>query len=124
MKNFVVVLVLFITGCSTTGRMNKVSLGMTKQQVIQTIGNPASTRAAQGSEYLVYHLSDRSVFTRIVMAKYGEPASAGEDDYYVRLRNGYVDAYGKVGDFDSTHPVEQKIDMNVKVNSSTGQEQQ
>ena len=53
------------------------------------------------------------------MARYGESAAYGEDDYYVRLRSGRVDAYGKVGDFDSTHP--QKYDVDINVNGSTAQ---
>ena len=109
MRHHLIVLAgVLLTGCATATHLNRVSVGMTKQQVIATMGAPASTRATQGTEYLMYRLSKDSILGL-------QPFPT---DYYVRLVNGRVDAYGEMGDFDSTHPPEQKldVDLNVKQN--------
>lgn len=97
---------LLLVGCATSGRINNVSVGMTKQQVIAAMGQPVSTRATAGVEYLEYKLRESGDW---VAGTWGVPTR----EYYVRLRDGHVDAYGKMGDFDSTHPPEAQIDLNV-----------
>ena len=57
---------------------------MTKAEVVEAMGPPQSTSAKPEVEYLNYRLSSGGMFA---------------DDYYVRLRNGKVDAFGTVGDF-------------------------
>ena len=116
MKNRILALaVLLLVGCATSStKLNTVSLGMTKQQVIEAMGQPQSTRATSGSEYMIYRLTDASPLL-FVVGHYLER----EADYYVRLAGGRVDAYGKVGDFDSTHP--QKYDVNIDMKGSTPQ---
>jgi hypothetical protein len=64
--------------------MNAVRLGMTQTEVIETIGNPDSTSAIEETLYLKYRLRSNGLFT---------------SEYYVRLQNGQVDAFGQVGDF-------------------------
>lgn len=73
-------------------RLNDVSVGMTKQEVIATMGKPDSVSATNGVEYLSYRLATSLLDTD------------GSDtaDYFVRPVNGRVDAYGRKGDFDST----------------------
>jgi tetratricopeptide (TPR) repeat protein len=89
---------LCLCGCATpTTSLNKLSVGMTKQEAISVMGEPTRTSATQGVEYMIY-LSIN-------------PFGGGE--YYVRLVGGKVDAYGRVGDFNSTHPPEAQIDLNV-----------
>jgi hypothetical protein len=85
MKRILVVslLGLFMLGCASAGRMNSVRLGMTKQQTLAVMGKPTSTSAKGEVEYLNYRLS-RGLF---------------RDDYYVRLNQGKVDAFGRAGDF-------------------------
>lgn len=106
-KTLSVILVLFLSACAGTPKMNKLSLGMTKQQVIGAMGTPDSTAAQGGAEYLTYKLWkdfwDRSP------GNYSEP-------YFVRLVDGKVESYGRVGDFDSTKAPETKqtIDVNIK----------
>ena len=81
--------------------MNSVSVGMTKQQVIEVLGPPVSTSAKQGVEYLNYRFSETS-----------DHAFEGvTTPYFVRIIGGKVDAYGRLGDFDSTRST---IDLNVK----------
>ena len=82
-------------GCvSTAHKMNEVSVGMTKAEVVAKLGNPDSTRANQGAEYLIYRLRDHIEIDPI------KAQNAGEE-YFVRLKEGRVEAYGKVGDFGS-----------------------
>ena len=71
-----------LIGCA--GNMNHVKLGMTKDQVVSALGTPSSTSAMENAEYLKYQLCSDWIFT---------------DRYYVRLTEGKVDAFGRVGDF-------------------------
>lgn len=100
-----------VIGCATSSKkLNEVSVGMSKPEVIKLLGAPESTRASQGVEYLIYTLTER-------IAKPGEAPLPFpiQGQYFVRLVNGRVDSYGNVGDFDSTKPFETKhqIDLNV-----------
>jgi len=76
---------------------------MTKDEVIRAIGTPDSVSAKEGTEFLIYQLaSPKALF-------------ADERDltqYFVRLRNGRVDAYGQKGDFDSTK--DPTLNLNIK----------
>jgi hypothetical protein len=111
---------LLLAGCATSSHLNRVSVGMTKQQVVEAMGEPQSTRATQGTEYLIYHLKESSTLGKAweSLLDGGSVPGYGESDYYVRVYNGRVDAYGKVGDFDSTHLPESKItvDLNTQNN--------
>ena len=71
-----------LMGCASN--MNHVSLGMTRDQVIGALGAPSSTSAINNMEYLKYQLCSDWIFP---------------DRYYVRLADGKVDAFGRVGDF-------------------------
>jgi hypothetical protein len=94
-------LVLLMSACATAKRMNSLSLGMTKQEVIAIMGNPISTSANEGKEYYRYFLSERGL---------------DETGYFVRFVNGKVNAYGKMGDFGiaSTAESRSKIDIDLK----------
>jgi hypothetical protein len=105
-KLLFLVLPILLVGCATAHKMNSISLGMTKQQVIQTLGRPVSTSAHSGVEYLNYRF-----------------AETGDDDfygiykpYYVRIVDGKVESYGRLGDFDSTKVPETKTTLDVNVN--------
>jgi len=93
--------VLVLAGCATTDRINRVNIGMTKEQVVAVMGQPTSTTANTEVEYLVYRLS---VGVYLGQTTYEEP-------YYVRLRGGRVDSYGRVGDLDSTKDPTLKLDI-------------
>jgi len=102
---------LILVGCATSSStLNRVSVGMTKAQVIAIMGEPQSTRAKAGVEYLIYTLREgiSKPFTTPVPIVY-------QGQYFVRLTGGFVDSYGKRGDFDSTHVPEQKLDVDVNV---------
>ena len=91
-----------LIGCATSQNMNKISLGMSKPEVVRALGEPGSTSANQSVEYLIY--------------VFDEEGTGWSTRYFVKLTDGHVVSYGRVGDFDSTKPFESKheIDVNVK----------
>lgn len=106
----VFLLIALLAGCATaeSRKMNQVSLGMTKQQVIEVLGPPVSTSAKSGVEYLNYRFLEVDAVER----RHADPTTP----YYVRLVEGRVESYGRLGDFDSTKTPETKstIDLNIK----------
>jgi len=104
-------LAILLFGCATSHKINAVQLGMSKSEVITAMGNPVSTSAQGGAEYLNYKLSETNVD-----AKHGVTAP-----YYIRLIDGKVESYGKTGDFDSTKPdtIRIETDENIKIDTGT-----
>jgi len=81
--------VFFLFACAgSSKKMNQLKLGMTRQEVIDAIGEPASTSAKRNTVYLNYQLKAGGFYT---------------DSYYVRLLDGKVNAYGKAGDFNLSY---------------------
>ena len=72
---------------------------------INAIGEPASVSAKGGTEYLNYSLSETGN-----QAYYGITVP-----YYVRIINGRVDSYGRLGDFDSTQNPTVKIETDEEI---------
>ncbi len=85
-------IVFLLAGCATANKISNVQMGMTKQDVIRVMGPPVSTSATGKTEYLNYSLSETDD-----QAFYGITKP-----YYVRIINGRVDSFGRLGDFDST----------------------
>ena len=100
------VLGLAFIGCATSGKINAVQIGMTKDEVVAVMGNPVSVSAKGESKYLNYRLSETSD-----NAYYGITTP-----YYVRLINGKVDSFGRTGDFDSTQKTTVRIETDENVN--------
>lgn len=100
-----ILLSIGLAGCAPTtlDKMNNVSIGMDKQQVISAMGSPTETRAAEGVEYLVYHLRTHTDIRR------------AKKPYFVKLQNGQVTAYGEIGDFGSTQTPESTVNINQTV---------
>jgi hypothetical protein len=71
-----------------TDRRDKISIGMTRQEVIAQLGTPNRTTVQKGVEYLFYEPTHGN----------GE-SGARANDFMVRLRNEKVDLSGEVGDF-------------------------
>ncbi len=111
-KLLAVLLSLGFVGCATTPNLSNVSLGMTKAEVIKSLGNPSSVSAIDNVEYLKYTCSDSPAATML----FGVPGcNYRSHEQFVRLVNGKVESYGKVGDFDSAkNPA---ADVNLNVNS-------
>ena len=84
-KLLILLLLFFLFfGCAATSKkINSLSLGMTKKEVVGAMGSPSSTSETKGVLYLKYRLRDGLI----------------TDDYYVRLIDGKVNAYGRFGEF-------------------------
>lgn len=88
-----VLILVFFVGCATAPKMNRLSVGMSKSEVFSVMGSPSSAAApGNGVEILRYELSPT-----YTAAWYGIT-----QEYFVRITNGRVDSYGKMGDFNST----------------------
>ena len=80
-----------LVSCATSSIMGAVEPGMTRDEVIAVMGEPASVSAEGDTERLNYKISETSND-----AYYGFTTP-----YYVRLVNGRVVSYGKTGEPDS-----------------------
>lgn len=90
-------LCLGLVGCAIAAnsqRINRVNLGMTKAEVIKTMGMPSSSKAKENIEVLEYMLYDTGNDAMFGMAT----------PYWITLRNDKVVEYGKAGDFGSSAP--------------------
>lgn len=106
-KIHLIVLSVLLASCAGAPKMNQLSVGMTKPEVIAAMERqPDSTSAQGGVEYLSYNLW-RDFWDR-------RPGDYS-DRFFVRLINGKVESYGRVGDFNSTRIPEtkQSIDLNI-----------
>ena len=88
-EKLAVIAVLLLSGCQavvygTASDFDKVAIGMSKQQVIQTLGSPVSVSADgdKSEEYLIYKRMKHAV-------------SAWPRTYSVTLRGGKVVKYGE-----------------------------
>ena len=92
MKNRILALfVLLLAGCATsTTNLNKISIGMTKAEVIQIMGQPESTRANQGVEYVIYTLHESTGLLAVPgVGLYPVPVN---DKYFVKIAGGHVES--------------------------------
>ena len=125
-KLYIGALILFaLAGCAgTASKTNQVSLGMTKQEVITALGDPSSSRATGGVEYLTYKLTPGTTAGQgagcaaLGLLTFGgiyisDKCTGGKpEDYFFQFRNNQLIEYGKVGDFNSTkNPT---LDLNIK----------
>jgi hypothetical protein len=87
MKRLLVFIVILISlaGCATTARINKISIGMTKSEVIDIMGNPSSTSGIGKEEGLRYNLYN--------------PSRDIYEEHWVTLLNGNVVKFGRAGDY-------------------------
>lgn len=83
-KIAVMIISFLLIACGTSAkRLNEVSVGMSKTEVMQILGSPESVRAQGGEEVLIYTLSN------------SWNSGVWNEKYYVRLINGQVHSYGK-----------------------------
>ena len=85
-KTIILASVLFLlVGCAgNAAKMSGLRLGMNQIGVVSVMGEPDSTSETEGVLYLRYYLSASGLFS---------------EEYFVRLTDGLVDAYGRRGDF-------------------------
>jgi hypothetical protein len=97
-----IVAVLALSSCASPGKkLNRVSLGMDKGQVLDIMGDPDSTKAADGVEVLVY---DVDPWLHAEAWSY-----SGE--YWVMFAGGRVVKYGKPQDVGT--PVGSTLNVNI-----------
>ena len=84
-----------LVGCASTKSLNisTVSIGMDKQEVVSLQGEPFRVAAMDGSEYFIYRGFDKELF---------KPNGFMVYEAFIRFKDGKVDAYGRLDDFDST----------------------
>jgi len=73
-------LAALLAGCASWTPFHKINLGMSKDEVINTLGKPSEASGAGTEEYLWY-----------------VPVNKFWKRYYVRLEKGRVESYGPVG---------------------------
>jgi len=104
LKSFLFTLTfLALVGCAHGNALNKISVGMTKAQVIEELGEPTSVAAQNGMEVMRYDLW-KDFWQR-------SPGNY-KSEFFVKLAGGKVQSYGRMGDFDSTkNPA---LDLNIQ----------
>jgi len=72
----------------TAEKLNNISIGMTKEQVVKELGNPDTTRASDNQEVLIYKWMKTVV-------------SWAPRYFYVRLVNKKVQSFGEESELES-----------------------
>ena len=84
-------LLLGLSGClHSAGDLCYVRLGASRQEVIQSLGQPASASASKNVEIYRYEL-----LTAQSNSSNTANAAAQVESYFVRIVDGSVDSYGK-----------------------------
>src|SRR5882762_7346708 len=103
---------LLLTGCvSTIHRVNQLSPGMTKTQVLTALGQPETSMSpGNGVEVLKYVLKKQRPPLKVPLST----------EYVVRLVDGRVEAYGTPKDFAVfLDPRERTVNVNIKAGTNT-----
>lgn len=107
MKKLLIVfcsVVLFGCAVTMTNEMNNLEVGMSKKAVLDEMGEPDRVSANSKTQYLLY---------RLIHPKktYGKM-----EEYFVKIVDGEVESFGKVGDFDTKQVYEKPatIDVHLK----------
>ncbi|HEY3756416.1 MAG TPA: outer membrane protein assembly factor BamE [Opitutaceae bacterium] len=74
--------VLVIAACTSSVDLNRIHIGMTKDQVVAILGTPDSTSAQANVEYLTYYLTSDAGYGR-------------DQPYMIRIVNGTVESFGR-----------------------------
>lgn len=72
-RTLLMIATLLVVSCSSDKKYSQIQPGMTKQQVIATLGQPDGFKVENGAEVMRY----------------------SKDDHYVKLRNGRVTECGE-----------------------------
>ena len=97
---YLFVLAVLVSGCAALlpNQLNSLKLGMSKEEVIKTLGPPESISASEGIEYLNY--------SALVVGGMGATTP-----HYVCIQGGKVVSFGKHGDFGTTEQPAQVIKL-------------
>ena len=90
-----IVAAVLLVGCASTKSLtfSTISIGMNKEKVIALKGEPFRIAAMDGLEYFIYRGFDKELF---------KPNGFSVYEAFIRFKDGKVDAYGRLDDFDST----------------------
>jgi hypothetical protein len=111
-----VLIITSVAGCAgTSSKTNQLSLGMSKPDAIAAMGDPTTSRAVDGTEYLVYKLTPGTGVGKgvgcafIGFATFGAAYAMDDDctggkafEFFLQFKESKLVSYGRVGDFDST----------------------
>ena len=101
-KSYVYALIIFLSACATTiptSNVNKISLGMTKSEVIRILGEPSKSSASSGQEIFEYEvrggdysgcLTAAGIFTLGIASADCQKLL---DNLAIIFKNGKVDSY-------------------------------
>jgi len=107
-KTFIVILFMILLSACTSApparKINLISTGMTKAEVVSVMGQPDSTAAKDGVEYMNYRLATSAL----------DFDGSDTSDYFVRFVNGRVDAFGHKGDFDTAGEPIKRVEIKIK----------
>jgi hypothetical protein len=96
----VATVVLALGACRGPRGFNALAVGMSKERVYEKCGTPMDTAAQGATEILRYR---------------GDPDDdERRPDLFVRLVDGRVESFGRMGDFDSTKVPERTLNLNVR----------
>lgn len=116
-RNILILIVAGLTiSCATPGSslskpdLSRISIGMSKQEVVAELGDPHDVAQKGDVEYFSYNFDHPFD---------GRPAIV--DSYYVRFVDGRVESYGRKGDFDSTKDPAVEV-REVRVEEDGGEE--
>lgn len=80
------VAVALLAGCAaSSARLNRISPGMTREEVVSALGTPHAITAHGGVEYLTYNLLNKGV--------------GDMKEYAVKVVAGRVESFGEKADF-------------------------
>ena len=109
MKNILLTTIaaVLLTGCTSTKSLNlsSVSVGMDKQKVITLHGEPFRVAAIDGLEYFIYRgidLNRQNSPADLLVMPFVLLDGKAALEVFIRFKDGKVEAYGRLGDFDST----------------------
>ncbi len=114
MKLFSFIWLLFLVGCAAipvgqkSSALNNIEIGMSKKEVISTMGQPSRVSANDGVTYLIYLLVDDVNYTQSAITLGLAPPTTAKSDYFIKLKNNKTVSFGKVGDFGTTIESENK----------------
>lgn len=103
---------LLVTGCATPPEehLTKLSLGMSKEQVLDKMGAPDSVKAKGAQEVLVY-IHEGTFWT------WGHGIRPTRE-FWVVMTDGKLTQYGQAGDFGTSATPTQNVNLNVKTTST------
>lgn len=89
----------------------KIRIGMSKNEVVQRVGNPARTSSSNDFEVYEYDAYDHYGAMRVNLRS-----------QYIRFVDGKVESYGNKADFDPAKPPARKMEVDQKIGTAMREE--